>query len=161
MWLPKDERLLLAGYYRELGEVEKTETYSIYGLRSLLSRCPWKRKVRESGDPDKKKGSPADNVRWVNQYFDVVTRIRKANKHLAERRLLVTQEHKHDNNVILISLTVDGYDLGRKYASWFNRTGLLFDEYKHHWLWLIVALLGGGIVSKLLDRILPGIFGNS
>ena len=43
----------------------------------------------------------------------------------------------------IISLTIEGYDLGSKYNSWWIRSGLWFTEYKHHWIWLIVSFLGG------------------
>ena len=48
-----------------------------------------------------------------------------------------------------ISPTLAGYDLGRKYNSWWSKSGLWFAEYKNHWIWLIVSYIAG-IISMLL-----------
>lgn len=42
-----------------------------------------------------------------------------------------------------VCLTLEGTDLARKYSSWLTRTGLWFAEYKHHWLWLVIAYFAG------------------
>jgi hypothetical protein len=55
--------------------------------------------------------------------------------------------------VVLITLTVEGYDLGRKYARFLTRSGEWFEEYRNHWLWLIVAFFGGAIGAKVLELI--------
>jgi hypothetical protein len=49
-----------------------------------------------------------------------------------------------------ITLTIAGYDLGRKYNDhWWVWSHLWFTEYKDHWFWLILSFLGG-IVGALI-----------
>ena len=164
MWLPKDERRLLSGYYRLIGEVAEKKLYRVSALRPLLAYWTpalafWKRrsKVPEYGDT----GQPRDNDsgdakgmrRWIEKRFNETNRIERANKLLHERGMIVLDRHQHELDVVVITLTVDGYDLGRKYAKWFTRSGLLFEEYRNHWLWLIVAFFGGAIGAKLVEFI--------
>jgi hypothetical protein len=159
MWLPKDERQLLAGYYAELCEVGESEVYRITDLRPLLACCRWDGKIRKYGDPDETKSDESgDHKKWIKKYFDETNRIKRANKHLAERGLLIVENHQHENDVIVISLTIDGYDLGRKYAHFLARSGLWFAEYQNHWAWLIAAFIGGGFASKLLELAFAYIF---
>lgn len=159
MWLPIDERRLLAGYYVELAEVGETEVYRISALRPLLRCCRWGKKIQKYSDPHEKKSDESGDYRkWIKQYFDETNRIKRANKHLAERGLLKVEKHQHENDVIVISLTIDGYDLGRKYAHFLSRSGLWFGEYQNHWAWLVAAFIGGGFASKLLEMALTYIF---
>ena len=41
----------------------------------------------------------------------------------------------------------------RRYSNFLESSGLWFQEYKHHWIWLIVALFGGALGVKLFDFI--------
>jgi hypothetical protein len=81
MWLPKDERRLLSGYYRLVGEVAAKKTYCVSALRPLLAYWKtelafWKPppRVPEYGDT----GQPCDNdsgdargmKRWVEKRFN-------------------------------------------------------------------------------------------
>jgi hypothetical protein len=66
----------------------------------------------------------------------------------------VLERHEHDPSVVLIGLTVTGYDLGRKYARFLTRSGLWFEEYRNHWLWLIAAFIGGAISTRFLDFVI-------
>jgi hypothetical protein len=68
--------------------------------------------------------------------------------------MIVLDHHESELQVDIITLTVDGYDLGRKYAKWFTRSGLWFEEYRNHWLWLIVAFFGGVAGARVLEVIL-------
>lgn len=83
MWLPSDERRLLAGYYAELGEVGESEVYRISDLRPLLACCRWGLNIRKYGDPDESKSDESGDYRkWIVRYFDQTNRINRANKHL-------------------------------------------------------------------------------
>lgn len=154
MWLPKDERRLLAGYYRRIREVGTKRSYRISVLRPLLAFWQFRLNVPEYGS----EGQPSDDdagdpKRWVEKFFNETNRIKKANKHLHERGLITLEHHEHVHDVVLIGLTVDGYDLGRKYACILTNSGLWYEEFRKHWLWLIVAFFGGALGTKLLDFI--------
>lgn len=159
MWLPTDERRLLAGYYAELGEVGESEVYRVSALRPLLGCFRWGRKIPKYDDPDETQSDESGDIRKsIKEYIDETNRIQRANKHLAARGLLNVEKHKHEPDVIIVSLTIDGYDLGRKYSQFLARSGLWFAEYQNHWAWLIVAFIGGGFVSKLLEMVFTYIF---
>lgn len=155
MWLPKDERRLLAGYYNVIGGLGRRNVYRIGALRPLLRCYQSRSKVPEYGDaaePAHDHGTSQKGMKeWVNKHFDETNRIELANKHLHERGLIVLELHENEHDVVLISLTVDGYDVGRKYAGFLTRSGLWFEEYRNHWLWLIIAFFGGAIGVKLVD----------
>jgi len=60
------------------------------------------------------------------------------------------------NEAVTVQLSLEGYDLGRKYSSWWTRSGLWFAEYKNHWIWLIVSFLGGIIGGLLINWMSKG-----
>jgi hypothetical protein len=67
------------------------------------------------------------------------------------RNFLASSEDDIECDNITLRLTIKGYDLGRKYNSFWIRSGLWFAEYKHHWIWLIVGFLGGIIGALLVN----------
>jgi hypothetical protein len=93
--------------------------------------------------------SRPDLAEFIKAYFDGETRVVNANKALLERHLIKLTPHGSERHVCGIELTIDGYDLGRKYSSWLIWTGLCFAEYRHHWLWVIGAFVFG-ILGTLL-----------
>lgn len=154
MWLPSDERRLLAGINRNIGDVDVNEAFEIEQLAKLIR--PWSKYathilnyqqsaacVSEPDDLDELKGA-------ISRYIADEKRIRKAAKQLKLHGLIQVTDHQQINNVIVLSLTSDGYELGRRYANWFVRSGLCFQEYRNHWLWLIFAFCGGAIISTIL-----------
>ena len=153
MWLPTDERRLLAGYFTHIGEVGESKAYKTRELRRLLARsCPQKLWEYDDNDspPDSSYETGESNADWVKRYYPETKRLELANKHLAERKLITLSKHPTDD-VYIIGLTIEGYDLGRKYASFWTRSGEWFQEYQSHWLWLILAAIGGGLISKGID----------
>lgn len=156
MWLPKDERRLLAGYYSLIGDVGTEKVYRLGDLARLLRFRGHKAAIPEygvavasayeSGDLDAVK-------REVVEYIQASKRIQKANNLLAKRDLIHVTPHQHEPDVVAIALSVDGYDLGRRYSNVLESSGLCFQEYRNHWMWLIVASLGGGFVVKLIEWI--------
>jgi len=152
MWLPKDERRLLAGYYTQIGEINTEKVYRLRHLARLLSFRGYRLHVPEYGDSE----SSSENVddlgsnRAVKKYIDDCNRINKANSLLAGRRLAMVTPHQEDG-IVIIALTVEGYDLGRRFSNIFDSSGLCFQEYRNHWIWLIVSFFGGAICVKLLD----------
>jgi hypothetical protein len=82
---------------------------------------------------------------------DLGARALTCNSLLHERRLAVIDHSPYQPDLVCVSLRVSGYDLGRRYGRWFDCTGLWFQQYKNHWIWLIVSLLGGIVGTFLLN----------
>ena len=126
MWLPKDERKVLVYYYKELHE-SGVETRGQVFL-SKLEKCLSKNNKRN--------------------------RVKIASKMLKQRDLL--DFFNDQNEAVTVQLNLEGYDLGRKYSSWWTRSGLWFAEYKNHWIWLIISFLGGVIGGLLINWLSKG-----
>ncbi|OHB79289.1 MAG: hypothetical protein A2Z25_16535 [Planctomycetes bacterium RBG_16_55_9] len=138
MWLPKDERKLLSLYYNEIG---KPSTNKLIDENDLIKTILPKWHTQHVHNSN-------DYKMWLEGKSKVAT----ANKALSERKLIT---HREAGDSIEISLDVEGYDLGRKYDNWFDRSGLWFAEYKNHWIWLIASFFGGvlgGLLINLLSR---------
>jgi|GEM_PF-2689434 len=154
MWLPKDERRLLAGYYTLIGNIGIERVYRLYELSRLLRFRGYRLRVPEYGESENSSDNPGDiesMKREMRRYTDFCNRINKANKLLAGRSLITCTPHQHELDVVAIGLTVEGYDLGRRYSNALESSGLWFYEYRHHWVWLIVAFFGGAVGTKLID----------
>jgi hypothetical protein len=152
MWLPKDERKLLQGYYVTIGEFGEQHEFPLEHLMGF---------IKSSASDHLPPADDAQRAKKYNAWLKDRNRIITANKALEERGLI---KLSHDNNVFIctyreagphprltVSLTINGYDIGRKYNSWFARTGLLYAEYRHHWIWLIGSFIGG-IIATLLAQ---------
>ncbi len=150
MWLPKDERRLLEGYYINIGEVSKQHEFPLDDLLGFI-KSNASSELPPSGHPQR--------IKKYKEWLKERNRIIIANRALEERGLIThapqvfvvgcTYEGAETNPCLTISLTISGYDLGRKYNSWVTRTGLWFAEYRYHWIWLIVSYITG-IMSMLL-----------
>jgi hypothetical protein len=141
MWLPKDERCLLTGYYRSIRAVGVEGQFGTDDFAEFL-HC----QSASHGWAGKKK----DRITQIAQAADAFVRGQKANKVLHARGLINYTSHQTGTSAN-VSLTLPGYDLGRRYSNWFIHSGLWFNEYRKYWFWLIP---GGAICMKLFDRIL-------
>jgi len=147
MSLPKDEWRLLAGYYCTIKEIGTRRPLNNFNLGKLLQCFRWSLRIPDDGD------EPLSNSQTAGaEYLGRMERAKVANQHLANRGLITLENQDNSLETLTVSLTVDGYDLGRMYSCWFSRSGLQFAQYKDHWLWLAVAFIGGGIVSNIIDR---------
>ena len=156
MWLPKDERRLLAGYFTQIGEINSERVYRTDDLCGLLKFRGHRKHIREYRDPESPSSNSGDveaMKREAVTYFRCTNRIDAANTLLAERGLITVTPHEHEPHVVVIGLTLAGYDLGRRYSNFLESSGLWFQEYKNHWIWLIVAFFGGALGVKLIDFI--------
>ena len=137
MWLPKDERKLLCLYYKEIGEPERERLIDENDLIKTLSpKCG------------------AQGIEGVPEYAKSKLRLSTANRILSERELI---KYREAGNSVEVSLSIEGYDLGRKYSWWWTRSNLWYTEYiKHHWICVIVGFLGGllgGLLINWLSRV--------
>jgi hypothetical protein len=149
MWLPKDERLILAGLYHNIPD-RRDAAYQVVDLIKLLGGY---RKINlpETHEAESGRDDSVATKESIKEYINDDRRVQQALRQLEARGLIALTQHEHDQSIFVVALTLPGYDLGRRYANWFDRTGLCFQEYRHHWLWLFVAFVGGGIVAKLID----------
>ncbi len=159
MWLPKDERRLLEGYYANIGEVEKEKWFCTPDWIPVIKAMRVKdsaRKVRgyfESGKTtcEDDRLDPIDPVKSMKRWLDYKNRVDIANAALEARKLIKLHKHQSELDVKAVGLTIEGYDLGRKYSSCLIRSGLWFAEYRYHWIWVIGSFLAG-IAGTLLVR---------
>jgi hypothetical protein len=156
MWISKEERRLLRGYYDLLGGIGVEEAFRIDDLGRLLTFWGHRKKVPKYEDavPVTVPVAAYDTLKCaIRSTIQNRFRIKKANDFLVARNLIKITPHDSGDGVIIISLTLDGYDLGKKYSGWLAKSGLWFEEYRNHWLWLFFAIVGGGLVSKLVESI--------
>lgn len=158
MWLPNDERCLLRGYYAQLHDVDVERWFSAESWFPVLDGKETTGKIPEYGHEVEPKGPSViaqETKEYLNKarriYQNKASRIEVANNILSQRGFIKFSKHETVDSVFGVSLTIDGYDLGRRYSSWFERSGLWFREYREHWIWLIVAFAGGIIGAVLLD----------
>ena len=138
MWLPKDERLLLVGYYNSIHAVGCEKVYGTEEFEKFL-HCQ-----RNSGN----------TIKDCARVADALVRSEMANKVLSERGLITYTPPAvtpYPDPSVRVSLTVEGYDLGRRYSHWFSRSGLWFNEYRNHWIWLLAAAIGGVVITNLVE----------
>ena len=128
MWLPKDERKLLTLYFRTIGNPAEQETFKDFSDMKVLG---WKQ-------------------RKSNKDYDQVymNRVWCADDILKKRGFLGSLTR--DSFEKTLSLTIEGYDLGRKYDSLWQWSNLWYAEHiKNHWIWHIIAYIAG-IISMLI-----------
>jgi hypothetical protein len=154
VWLPIDERRLLAAYFVSIGRLGADEAFQLDTLGRALS-FTWRVTLmlpygEEPARPiDDQKALKEATVKYIRES----KRVEAANRTLAARGLIALSPAQPVPSVVVLNLTLAGYDLGRRYASWWDWSGLLFREYKDHWLWLLAACAGGGVVAKFLALI--------
>jgi len=176
MWLPKDERYLLLAYYLNIFNIDdknvcryldKPKWFEMSDWLVILEKpnwipvlTPWliKRaacKVQSYGDradmPNKEDKSIEQAKDEVKRFIRLDKRLKISNAGLERREFIKLQKHEHCDGVAGISLSIKGYDLGRKYSSWWTRSGLWFAEYKNHWIWIIISFLGGVLGALLIN----------
>ncbi|MBW7988524.1 MAG: hypothetical protein FVQ84_00650 [Planctomycetes bacterium] len=121
MWLPKDERKLLELYYKKIGEPEKEEFIEENDLiKTIFPECNTKHK------------ESSNNYKiWLKGKSKVAT----ANKVLSERKFI---KYREAGSSFEFSLSIEGYDLGRKYSSKSGKFWTWCNEYK---IWVILGLV--------------------
>ena len=140
MWIPKDERRLLAGVYRLIGEPGTRKAYRDDSLGRLLDSPRSWRKVRQYGheaDGDDDSCSMKHMERYkrkVQRLIRLQKRVTRALKALESRNLIRFSPHENVGSVVIVELTVEGLDMGRRYATFLECSGQWFREYRHHWL---------------------------
>ncbi len=159
MWLPSDERRLLSGLYKLIKAPETQERCENGFLIWLVEGRRSEKQIRqynESGDSDNDSTGTIDIGKFKRQLQSHIAlgyRKERALKALTSRNMIRVLPHQHDNTVIFPELTLEGFDLGRKYATFLGRSGLWFREYRHHWLFMLFGYImgyGTHFIFKLL-----------
>lgn len=172
MWLPKDERQLLRIYYWNIRDrqkkIDSNPLEEVWGTISkdfveAFEANDWKEAARRfKADLHKSVGtthgeaSEKANDEWnlkdargqITRYLGIRARIDAANAVLLERNLIKLRPHESEDYTG-VGLTIDGYDLGRKYIKWHTLIGLWIGEY--NWVWFILAGLIGALISQVLN----------
>lgn len=176
MWLPRDERHVLLAYYANIfdlddGDVERYLKQAkwfrssdwTYVLKSpqwipIASSCFVQRRAKRIRAYGNRVASPSpknilskQGKKIIGATIQFVNRLEIANTHLKNRQLVEITPHACETGVAGVLLTLEGYDLARRYSHWFGRTGLWFREYKDHWIWLVVSFIGG-VLGALVVR---------
>lgn len=132
MWIPKDERRLLVGYYRSIHAVGSEREYGTSEFAEFLY-CQTNSGVL---------------AKDIEQAADVLVRCQKANKVLSERGLIICTT-PHSSPDVRVSLTVEGYDLGWRYSHRLGWINVFLQEYR--WIGLIIAAIGGAVIVKAVE----------
>ena len=122
MWLSQDERKVLYHYYKKL-HGSGVETRGQIFLSELETRLSGK---------------------------DKRIRIKRASKTLEKRDLLAFLNFQGD--AVTVQLSLQGYDVGRKYNSWLSRSNIWYAEYiRNHWIWNIISFIIGIFATLLIQ----------
>jgi len=142
MWLSRNERKLLSYYYRQINTVETDQRFEIRNLIKALGK--------------KEQSGPSKTKREI--ILDTYNTLENVNNLLSQRGL-ITWENLNADNIsaaysfdhptsqelfentkvnLCITLTIKGYDLGRKYSFKLHTFLLLCNEYK---VWIIIGLI--------------------
>ena len=160
MWLPKDERRLLAVYYLKINEqqgseVTKEKWYRKSALVEVLrAKSPEDaaKKLKDyfDGGANNQEENHQDELnieelkKKNKEYLRYLNRVNIANSALVERKLIITRDHETvvEDKPKGVRLTVGGYDSGGKYSSRLGTAWVWCNEYK---IWIILSVIIGFI----------------
>ncbi len=131
MWPHKEERKLLKYYYDKSKKAGETFEAPIYEMTKAL------------GFKEKEASKQTTNEKW-DMVFNAIN-------NLKGREFIYFEYEEEDLSKFKISLTLKGYDLGRKYSSKLYTFLLLCNEYK---VWIILGLIisfVGVLIALLKD----------
>ncbi len=150
MWLPRDERRLLWYYHHTRDQIGKERNYSLEDLVVVL----YCRNIKEVSDHIKRKNQrkTLENLNEnVQRYLDESNKVRSANEALQQRGLVALTPQK-DSQLITLSLTAQGDDLGRNFSS---RSGTFWVWCTEHKVWIVLSAITG--LAILIVKILVAI----
>ncbi len=154
MWLNRNERKLLMIYYfkitseKNVEDISEEKWFRLSDLARVLKSHNLKKATKKL--PNYCVG---DAIQSDNKKRNIDAQVNVATNRLEKRGLIKIRYGPEGSNSEWrgISLTIDGYDLGEKYSHWFTRTGLLYQEYKKHWVCVIIAFLLGILTTLIVS----------
>jgi len=153
MWLPtKEERDLLAYYYKTIEKPNEWYTFNPWEkpdelidaigyfrfIRTIFRKAKYWFRVKVFNSP-KVDDEPRSEKEWA------------ANERLHERGFIELGKREIDK--IPVKLTLQGWDLGRKYSKSLIRFGLWFAEYKDCGLGLLIGAILGILGTIIVNRL--------
>lgn len=159
MWLTKNERKLLRIFYQATlaleNKLEKTFVPQSYPAEDLVDIFR-KRRIAQS------KKLLVENIKKREEnLFEIKNPKKRLITYIEKKALLNTTLEFLEKRELLkwhkehlsyeITLSVEGFDLGRKYSNFWTRSGLWFEEYKNHWIWLVAGFIGGILGSLVVN----------
>lgn len=159
MWLPKDERKLLVIYYVAIKEGLKKDDltpiaekwYSMDRLILVFRSRDYKADEKQFQEGDNKEADGNTLVKKMDDFLTGMAVIDATNAALAERELIKLSPHKQEPTRVGVSLTMKGYDLGRKYLHWYTQIGPFLQEYG--WVGPVVGVVVG-IIGTLIVQLI-------
>jgi len=148
MWLPKEERELLAYYYRKLKEPNLRHTFK--EPYELIDAIEYFRRTRHIV---RKIKFWLRDKRFIARKVYKEPRLDKesaANERLHRRGLIRLEIDLMD---IHVELTLQGWDIGRKYSNLLIRFGLWFAEYKDCGLGMVIGAILGIVGTVIVNRL--------
>lgn len=139
MWLPKDERKLLAFYFRDLPEASFSKKYTSNSMKVVKANRNLSRRR-------------LINLEEYEDARSVIFRHGWAERDLAE--FLLDSKDTGGSCTTIVELTLDGWDLGRKYNNRWERGKLWWGEQKQHWLWSVLAIIVTFLLGLLAGRMM-------
>lgn len=126
MWLPRDERRLLAGLAVKLRTVMDEQGFEMVSLLRLVQANFSTPIVPVASEQPTLPSVPSGTVSQSD-----TARIDHAIMFLRCRSLIdMNQNFPYGNTVYFLSLRLEGFDLGRKYARWPSFLNLYYQEHK-------------------------------
>lgn len=135
-WLPKDERKLLAFYFRDLSEACFRKKYTNNSMGVVKAN----RNLSQRHLIDLQEYKDMSGVFFTGEW---------AERDLAE--FLLDRKDTGGSYTTAVELTLSGWDLGRKYNNFFDRIGLWCTAKEHQWLWVIIIFVAGYLAKWLFD----------
>jgi len=126
MWLPKDERETLVKYYNYL---QDTQEYKRFGSLSERVYSATRKLI--------KRGLVHEIIEGGAEHAECLAAF-VAQEPIGLQGFLASSENDVEYNDITLRLTLEGYDLGRKYCSKSHTILLWCSEYK---IWVILGLI--------------------
>jgi hypothetical protein len=128
MWLLKNERRLLQGYYLKIGKVEKEKWYQTTNWIPVMKSVRVKHNATNIKEYLGGSGNNYTGGKNTHQYLEDVKRLNVANDTLVHKGLIRIRPHQSETDVAAIILTQIGYELGQKHDSPWKRFRLWFTK---------------------------------
>ena len=126
MWLPKDERETLLKYYNYLQDTQEYKRFRSLSVRVYIAT---RNLISRDLVHEIIEGGP-EHVEYLAAFMTQDT--------IGLQGFLASSENDVEYNDITLRLTLEGYDLGRKYCSKPHTILLWCEEYK---FWIILGLI--------------------
>ena len=142
MWLPKDERETLLKYCNHLQNTQGYMRFVSLSERAYIST----RNLINRGLVHEITEGGLEHAEFLTASM--------AMDSIDLHNFLTSSEDDIECANITLNLTLEGYDLGSKYNSWWYKTGgMWWAEYKGHWFWTIAGIIVSFLLGLLTGKL--------